>query len=1656
MSFLVRFFTHWTKKKVITCSLTALVLAGASFGATRLFGKGGLTNVVKPSSFESTMEAKPAGKTVADFASDEKAKYNLFVAQKVLRDAGSFRSVTSGKSESTVFGVKAVQEIYAERVVYGNSVYKDSRSFGKYVKFADERFAHDGHYLYRNTGNLSSIKKVNSWGDPKNFRRDGDKSEAEAQSRYLSRYGCIGNGMSSYILREETIISAKYSGRDDDGNYVFEYDLNISNSESGACYCILQEMKTNAGTENFATFKSAKLIVTMDGNWVVRQIENKCNYSVPKVVKDGADTYEHMIEVFDNIGGYKSAKELPKYSEFEKKFNSTSEGEEEQEKTAVSVLGDMFGAYLGEKPLNAKLTLNVNGKEVVANVTARIDTGDLSKTSVVAKIGDKLFVSYNNGYVAVSYDELKLKLSVDEVKALIGKSEGQQAEAAAPDAENAGIGEKEDTGTDILSGILENMTLTENADGTCDIAIPVEAGSFRIKVTVSGRKKVISSDKNGKEKYTYELTGANAEIGDVATAKLELVETETEAIPEEELKNFADIKPVLSQFIGKDEFSLKVDTGVKLDGKSLVAYVRANIKDKQVIVNVPDLFGADAIMKIDGSRAESEGGANITVNYGKLNVALPFDKIGSLVDLIKNNFGEELGELTDKLASVKDIDVAEIFAIISTAEIKKTETGYRLSINLGKENENKTLVAVVTSDGAIKDLTVKYDKYSVGVSGAGDFEFADVSDGESVDLAEFAEKAITSLLPLIKNEGGYAVDLTDVRLTLGSNAYAVNGSVKTDAKKNIAVNAQITLNGKPFAKADIIIADGRIYGEVNGYRFTANIAAAESGAVAQSGENAKAAFDFDKLKGYNAYLDEIADLIKRFTTIDFKSLEYGKMIDAFGFDAESGKLTLELNGETFGLGEIKLSATLGKENVSVSLANAKITDNVSVSVGNVKLSATADEITAPAANEDYTTNLLVRVDDNNAIYARLDFIKGKYSFDLVSGTDDDAKNLGVEYDGSERTVYVKCGNAFVKCPIDKIGDITAELKRLAHPLLNEAGGQSEEERLETSATLIAFIKDLTDDLEISSDENGSNIVTSLCESLKNLLDISVNVRIGDDFETCATVIAVQLNNKTMLVKNGDSSHKYADFSVEKCIDLAEIFEDYKDTLKKLADVSAGGEEPKKSWTFTLGSMNVVVKGKEYSVSLPENLKLSFSKNLTVVDVPKLVLVTDGKTKTFRLKFAYAKSYNADGTINEDESRLYVTFNDLTIDSSDLKFSVSKTVLAKIVKEDLPGVLSVIPQIGEMLSGNIGLANVVNLASLASNATYDRENGKAISVTIGGDALITGLGNITLTISNPKDGAVKLDVRSEKTTDEAQNIELRDVSLTVAADAEFADIGYETKDHANLDSLQTLLRSFVKTANRASYRLVGNVPVHLSALGIVNADVTIGVDLKIDIEKRKGQSDVVYIALKLSRTNLNSTAKIAFNDEGGYSYLFFDNVSNTVTIKRNSLNTYKYCTKCGSFNCKKSVLHWGLYFESRQLTDVQKNNSCGYDVTVSAEEFKSGMVNYLMEMINFIDSIKNAITGATSSKAFGIDDILTGYSYGNSAFTLNVDLKPIDDVLGSGVINIRHNADGELVSLDGNLVVLNITGVSCTGTFDISLVEATEGDAKTTAQNKTLF
>ena len=114
------------------------------------------------------------------------------------------------------------------------------------------------------------------------------------------------------------------------------------------------------------------------------------------------------------------------------------------------------------------------------------------------------------------------------------------------------------------------------------------------------------------------------------------------------------------------------------------------------------------------------------------------------------------------------------------------------------------------------------------------------------------------------------------------------------------------------------------------------------------------------------------------------------------------------------------------------------------------------------------------------------------------------------------------------------------------------------------------------------------------------------------------------------------------------------------------------------------------------------------------------------------------------------------------------------------------------------------------------------------------------------------------------------------------------------------------------------------------------------------------------------------------------------------------------------------------------------------------------------MVNFIDDIKNAITGAMNGEdkaAFGIDDVIKNYGYsdGQQTYSVALDLKPIDSVLGSANIYIKHDDDAfNLSALTGNVKLLDITGVSCTGTFTIDLIDSVDGDARNTAVNRILY
>lgn len=1580
MKFLTRFFTHWTKKKVIICALTALVMAGASFGATKLFGKSGIEQISAPSDTASTKIARPIGETVEEHKND--ANYNLYVAQQVLSDFGSFEAVSNGTTHTVV-----EQAIYARRAVSGESFYKESISYSAFAKPADRRFATGDIYLYRSGVSDKSGNTADWNASPKALTKGG----------FDDRYGSVCLGLSPYILRDETIKDSRFvEYHADTGLYEFEYDL-VTDVTSGnyATYFMLKEMKTNSGAANYSEIHRVTLNVFMDKDWVVDKIVSNSAYKVP--LFGGQECTEDMVETFGNFGAYKTVSDLPEYDYFKDYFDMIPAEDVTEEKTAVNVLSDMFGKYMGDNALNARLAADVNGAKINADITARIDIQNLENLSLAAKVGDKLFISYNDGTVSLSYDELKVKLSVTDLKKLFGGNSGDAAESDGED------------GDDLAGSIMSAMTLTES-DGACEISIPINLGDTAVNIKIYG-----TANENG-----YDFAGADASVGDILTAKVTLTETEL-PLPTD-LSDYADILPEIEKLVADGGVSLKVNTGLDLGGADVVAYVKADFNEKLATINIPDFFGETVALSADKD--------NIKLTYGSLNAILPLGRIGDLVDIVKANFGDELADLTAKLPDIKDIDFASVVAEIAASEIKKTENGYRFNINLGEDG--KDFVACIGVDGGIKSLAVSYGDIKAVIEGAGDYEFISPDEENAVDLVRLAERAMSAIVPFIKNDGGYAVGVNGLKLTLGDNAYTVNGNVRIDKDLNVSANAVLALNGNAVMTADIVVYGKTLYAEVNGYKFAVNLAK-------ESGENEEKSFDPSVLKGYNDYLDEVVGVIENIVKTDFKSVAYGKLIKKFAYDDQSGVITLTVDGGVFGLGDVTLAAGIADDKISVTLAETAISERVSLAVEKAEVKTDVAAIAEPDA-KDYVTNFAVKIDDGNVVYAKLDLIGGVFSFDLASDYDGVRSHLYVEYVADERTVYIKCGDTYVKCPIDRIKNITDALTDLAHPERKSDRSEDETETVDVqkSFAIISVVREIVKNLGITVDDDGANVTTSVGDSIKNLLNIGVSVDVDENYDTTLSLKVSELGDKTLTVSVKENPNDYADFSQAKdeTVDLADVFDDYYPTLVKLTDVSAGV----KTWTFGVDEFGVKVKGKDYVIG-KTSFTLKYSADETIIDVPALTI----NDKTLAFKAAYKKEYNDDGSLNETATRVYLTFNDMTNASSELKFSVSKAVLDKIISEDLSELMNAFPQLKALLfSEKLGLSNLVNLSTLVSKTTYDKSADKTLSVTINGDALVKGLGELTLRVSEPATGSVRLNVTAAGGANAAEkDVVVNGITLSVSADDDAKELSYDVSGHTDLDSLQTLLHSFVKTADRTSFRLVGTIPVKLS--GIVGADIQIGVDVKVDIERKKGQSDVVYVAAKLIRNDLSFLARAAFKDMGGESYLFYDNVSNNVTIMRNSY----YCKKCKTYKC-------AIAWHNSWVKDTDRIGNCSYNATVSAEQFKTGMVDYMMEMLNMIGSIRNAITGATSSKQFGIDDVLTGYSYGDSTFALKIALNPIDDVLGDANIYIKHDENDELVSLTGDVRLLDITGVKCTGEFTINLVDAVSGDAKDCVTNKTLY
>lgn len=606
------------------------------------------------------------------------------------------------------------------------------------------------------------------------------------------------------------------------------------------------------------------------------------------------------------------------------------------------------------------------------------------------------------------------------------------------------------------------------------------------------------------------------------------------------------------------------------------------------------------------------------------------------------------------------------------------------------------------------------------------------------------------------------------------------------------------------------------------------------------------------------------------------------------------------------------------------------------------------------------------------------------------------------------------------------------------------------------------------------DENLSSVMTGMTlETVEDVatvhipfsiddieIELTVNGKKNGDNPYSFTDATAVINGIELSIKAQEKTVAPIDTSSDAFVDVCAVIEDYSDIINAIREFKASADNNnllEKSLVIEVQPLKLKIDGTIYETQqMTLRLYTSQSKIVLVGDKLDLTCTADDNTVT-KKQIAFSCAFVL--PTDDADGRLYLTINNLVNPDSDLKISIGAKALTDCLKKRLPELTEAIPQIKDLLKIKFDKENIFDYFSMLSDLEYDRENDKTLALTVNAEKLISGVGCLNISLSQPDNGQISLSVSQPENSAFIDNLSLSIKAGDTTSLSQTIEEAYNVNaDHISFDSVDTLLQTLINTAKRKSFRLTGKIPVNLNALSIVKANIELGIDIKIDVEKDETGKDIVYIAAKLSRGELSGVTKIAFADKGGDSYLFYNGKEGSITIKRNSLNEHKWCSICNGFECSNTFLH-ASFRTNRVISDMDYSGKCSYEITVTEKEFGDNMLEYVLQMINFTQTINDTIVDATNTEnknEFGIDDVFVNYTYSSPTYNLKLNLKPMDNVLGQATVNIDHNRNFEFTSLYGDITLLDISGVSAEGTFEIFLIDSVDGEAKSLTATNNLF
>lgn len=668
---------------------------------------------------QSTVKQKPGdGSTPSDHSPADNFAYALYD----LMEAGSFVGESSGQTVS--LGVE--QNVKAIRYVNGDEVFKRSLSHSAFKSVGVEMFVSGKNYILRDASSLKSVDEV-TWGaDPYRV----------SEETFNSKFGGVPNGITAYVLNENSIVSAEFLG-EENGIYAYRYVLD----NALATTKIRLEMRTMAGTKTLPNFEEVALTVYMDANWRIQKTETACVYKVDML--GGVTCKESLTEVFSAIG---EGKEIPDADIFRPYLDAEiTEDDGEFTPDAMYYLTNGFNEYMTGKPLNLSLeikgAINAVGSASVdidandlANIRARVFLDELSFGDITLK---DLFVGYASGEVYAALGDFKFKTTVNELIAFIDKL------MPLISSEPVSVGDMLSFNPDSL---LTNATL-KRENGSAVVTLPLELGKLDADIEIG------FSDGD-----TVAFTGIYACVNGLEVS----VNPVDEVTVPETGDDYLSIAPLLKL----------IDDDYNLAFKARLGETDVQLKFNLETMTLDAAYG-DLLVKFENDV--------LYLNYGDLKAKADLNDLPALIEKFKPLFVNPDGTykpefLSDIASSLSDLDAkALIKQLTDNLDVVKTDEGVRISTAVMGANVGINLYAG-ESGYSLTSVSLSYRDLSIEAQPAEADEIPEISQN---DLAEY--KNILSLADIIDENGNINLSAslsgTEIAITLNLDSMRLNASV---------------------------------------------------------------------------------------------------------------------------------------------------------------------------------------------------------------------------------------------------------------------------------------------------------------------------------------------------------------------------------------------------------------------------------------------------------------------------------------------------------------------------------------------------------------------------------------------------------------------------------------------------------------------------------------------------------------------------------------------------------------------------------------------------------------------------------------------------------------------------------------------------------------